>query len=176
MSIPRVDKRPIGVRHDPNDRKALRGAAIMTMRTPTPYAEAQVRQRIADRERAIAAKDVDRIQAHYHEDVVLLDVKPPYRTVGIEELRRVWDSALPCLADSFQVETRDLRIVLSGDVAVEHRLFRLGGLPECHSAGQTWIRGSAVWHKDQGRWRIVHDHWSVPFDPQTSRAVLTLEA
>jgi uncharacterized protein (TIGR02246 family) len=146
----------------------------MTMRTPTAYAEMQVRLRIAERDRAISAKDVEGILAHYAEDVVLFDVKPPHQIVGVEQLREVWESCLPCLPDGFRMETRDLRIILSGDVAVAHSLFRFGGLPEGHPAGQTWIRNSAVWHKNQGRWRIVHDHCSIPFDTQTCRPVLNL--
>ena len=147
----------------------------MTMRTPTAYVETRIRQLITERDRAIGAKDVDGILAHYAEDVVLFDVKPPYRINGAESFRRVWEQCLPCFPDGFGIESRDVRIIVSGDVAVVHSLFRFTGLPADHPAALTWIRSTAVWQKSQGRWRILHDHLSVPFDPQTSRAVFTLE-
>jgi ketosteroid isomerase-like protein len=44
-----------------------------------------------------------------------------------------------------------------------------------HPAMQTWIRNTGGYRRIQGRWQIVHEHCSVPFNPETSKAVLTLE-
>jgi len=40
---------------------------------------------------------------------------------------------------------------------------------------QTWLRTTACYQRKQGCWQIVHEHCSVPFDPETSRAAFTLE-
>lgn len=40
---------------------------------------------------------------------------------------------------------------------------------------QTWMRDIVVYKRNQGKWQIVHEHYSVPFNPETSRAVFTLE-
>ena len=41
---------------------------------------------------------------------------------------------------------------------------------------KTWLRTTAGYKRIQGKWHIVHEHCSVPFDPETSRAVFTLKA
>jgi ketosteroid isomerase-like protein len=38
-----------------------------------------------------------------------------------------------------------------------------------------WWRSTAGFRKIDGRWRITHEHNSVPFDPQTGKASLDLE-
>ena len=137
--------------------------------------EAQIRELMADQANAICAKDVDRIMAHYAGDVVFFDCKPPFQTVGADAFRRIWEMCLPYFPDSFGIETRDLSIFLSGDVALSHCLFRFTGKDKDHRAMQTWLRSTVGYRRIQDRWLIVHEHCSVPFDPHTSQAVFTLE-
>jgi len=77
----------------------------------------------------------------------------------------VWAASLAHFPAAFGIETRDL-VTLSGDLAVAHCLSRFTGMPE-----QSWIRARAVYRKDHGKWQIVHERYSVPFDPETSKAV-----
>ncbi|WP_202925141.1 nuclear transport factor 2 family protein [Myxacorys almedinensis] len=39
---------------------------------------------------------------------------------------------------------------------------------------QMWMRATAVCQKQQGNWQILYEHISVPFNPETSQAVFTL--
>jgi ketosteroid isomerase-like protein len=64
-------------------------------------------------------------------------------------------------------KTRDLTIILSGDLAVAHYFLRFTGIGQ----DQNWIRDTAVYKRDRDKWLIVHEHNSVPFDPETSKAV-----
>ncbi|MBV9388316.1 MAG: SgcJ/EcaC family oxidoreductase [Chroococcidiopsidaceae cyanobacterium CP_BM_ER_R8_30] len=137
--------------------------------------EAQIRQLVADVSSAICAKDVDRIMSYYDRDVVFFDVKPPFQTNGADALRRIWEECLPYFPDSFGIESRDLRVSVSGDLAITHWLNRFTGMEPNHPAMQTWLRFTSVSQRKQGRWQIVHEHGSVPFDPHTSQAVFTLE-
>nr|WP_238393319.1 hypothetical protein [Myxacorys almedinensis] len=36
------------------------------------------------------------------------------------------------------------------------------------------MRATAVCQKQQGNWQILYEHISVPFNPETSQAVFTL--
>ena len=137
--------------------------------------EAQLRQLITDQMSAIGAKDLDRLMTHYAAEVVIFDVKPPFQTTGAEAWRRTWEACLPYFPDSFQTEMRDLSLTVSGDLALAHWLFRLTGMAKDHPAMQTWIRISAGYRRIRGRWQIVHEHASVPFDPETSQAAFTPE-
>jgi ketosteroid isomerase-like protein len=138
-------------------------------------AEAQLRELMADQASAICAKNVDRIMAHYDRDVVFYDCKTPFQTVGAEAFRRIWEMCLPYFPDSFGIETRDVRIFLSGDLAFSHCLFRFTGMDKDHPAMQTWLRSTVGYRKSQSGWQIVHEHCSVPFILDTSQALFTLE-
>ncbi|MBP5973037.1 nuclear transport factor 2 family protein [Brasilonema sp. CT11] len=135
--------------------------------------EVQIRQLIADQQRAICAKDVDQIMSRYATEIIVFDVKPPFQTQGKVAWRQVWEECLPYFPNSFEIETRDLKITVSENLAVAHWLFRFTGT-EDHPAMQTWMRVTAVCQKNQGNWQILHEHLSIPFDPQTSQAAFTL--
>lgn len=137
--------------------------------------EAQLRQLIEDQASAIGAKDMDRLMTYYAPDVVVFDAKTPFQTRGTGAWRRTWEECLPYFPDSFRTELRDLSLNVSGDLALAHWLQRFTGMEEDHPAMQTWIRITAGYRRLHGRWRIVHEHASVPFDPQTAHAAFTLE-
>jgi ketosteroid isomerase-like protein len=137
--------------------------------------EAEIQVLLEGLNNAVCAKDVDRIMVHYATDAVVFDVKPPFQTKGADAWRRTWEECLPYFPDSFGIETRDLKINTSGDLGFVHRLWIPTGVPEDHPA-RAWLRNTIVCKRNHGRWKIVHDHWSVPFDPETSKAVLTRNA
>jgi len=137
--------------------------------------EAQLRQLIADQLSAIGAKDLDRLMTHYAAEVVVFDVKPPFQTTGADAWRRTWAACLPYVPDACQTESRDLRLTGSGDVALAHWRWRLTGMAKDHPAMQTWMRSTAGDRRSRGRWPSVHEHASVPFDPQTAQAAFTPE-
>ncbi len=129
--------------------------------------EAEILRVIADQQSAVRAKDVDRIMSHYAAEFAVFNVKPPFQIRGTGEWRRVWATSLSHFPASFGTETRDLVITMSGELAVAHYLSRFTGLP----GEPSWIRITAVYKRMDGGWRIVHEHSSVPFDPETAKAV-----
>lgn len=85
----------------------------------------------------------------------------------------MWEECLPYFPDAFEIETRDLNLTVNDNLAVTHWLFRFTGT-EDHPAMQTWMRVTAVCQRKQDNWQIIHEHLSILFDPETSKAVLTL--
>lgn len=145
----------------------------MTTTSTITANEVQIRQLIADQQSAICAKDIDRIMFHYTADVIFFDCKPPFQTQGAAAFRRIWEECLPCFPASFETEIQDLNIFVSGDLAFAHWLLRFTEMGD-HPAAQTWLRFTAGYQQRQGRWQIVHEHCSVPFDPHKAEAVFTL--
>jgi len=146
----------------------------VTTETTKTQDEAQIRQIIADTASAICAKDLDRIMAHYAQDLIIFDAIPPFQTKGADEFRHTWEACLPCFPDSFEIEMRDLSLTASGDLAMAHWLFHFTGMPKDRPAAQMWMRMTSACQRKQGKWQIVHEHCSVPFDPETSKAVFTI--
>ena len=65
-------------------------------------------------------------------------------------------------------EVHDLKIKVSGDLAFAHLLTNkeTGGPATCN-----WVRVSVCYERQNGEWKVVHEHVSVPIDPATSKAV-----
>ncbi|MBD2060216.1 nuclear transport factor 2 family protein [Oculatella sp. FACHB-28] len=145
----------------------------MTVANINTNHEAQIRQLISNQQRAICAKDVDQIMSHYANEVILFDVKPPFQTKGKDAVRQIWEDCLPYFPNSFEMETRDLTIAVNDNLATAHWLFHFTGEQD-HPAMKMWLRATAVYQKNQGNWQILHEHISVPFAPETSQAVFTL--
>ncbi|CAF2133691.1 unnamed protein product [Rotaria magnacalcarata] len=118
--------------------------------------ETQIQQLINDWTSALCVKDIDRMMIK-----------------GVTEWRRTWEQCLPYFPESFQVETRDMIINVSGDTAFAHWVSRFTGMPKDHPAGQTWMRATVGYKRQNGRWFIAHEHVSFPLNPETSQIVLT---
>ncbi len=130
----------------------------------------QIQTLVEDRDAALRRKDPRAILVHYVADAVFFDVMPPFQVEGLSLHRRLWEASLPRLPKRFSIESRDLRVAAGGDVACVHRLVRI---PEIASSRRSWVRETLACRRIAGRWRIVHEHCSVPFDPGTAEAVFT---
>lgn len=144
--------------------------------TNTPVNEKkQVQQIIEGFFAALSRKDIKGMMLYYAPDVVVYDCKPPFQTKGAVAWRHAWEACLPYFPDAFQVETRDMVIHTGGNIAVAHYLFRLTGTDPEHAAMQTWMRATTGFRLQQGRWKIIHEHGSLPYNPHTMQAVSSLE-
>jgi hypothetical protein len=132
-----------------------------------------IRAALSEWQAAFCAKDVDRLVALYAPDAVCFDAIPPF-SEGVENFRRKIVDCLPYFPEQFALETRDLTLALGSDLACAHFLWHFTDVPPGHPAGRHWLRSSIVWRKQTtGRWLIVHDHCSAPFDPYTEKTVLS---
>lgn len=137
---------------------------------PQQKDEAAIRTAIENWSRAVEAKDAKAIVADYLPDAVLYDAIPPYRTVGREAIRAIWEQCFPYFPEKFRSEHKDLVIDVSGDLAVVHGLHQFVPEPADHPCGQSWLRVTVVLKRIDGRWRVAHEHVSVPFDPISGKA------
>ncbi len=125
---------------------------------------------------ALSAKDIKQMMMHYADDAIIFDVKPPFQTKGAISWKHVWEASLPFFPDVFEVVTRDMVIHADGHVGFAFYLFKLTGKEKDHPAMQTWMRATTGFKFQNGKWKIVHDHASIPFNPQNNQAVFSLEA
>jgi uncharacterized protein (TIGR02246 family) len=131
--------------------------------------EAAIRSLIAKWARALEAKDVNGLVADYAPDAVLYDAIPPYKTVGVEGIRKAWESCLPYFPEAFKSEHRDLAVHVSGDTAFAHGLHRFVPEDPNHPSGQTWMRVTVGYRRIGGNWKVVHEHVSAPFNPMDNK-------
>lgn len=125
---------------------------------------------------ALTKKDLKQMIAHYADEAIVFDVKPPFQTKGSVAWKHVWEASLPFFPDNFNIELKDLVIHSDGNVGFAFYLFKIVGSEKDHPAMQTWMRATTGYKLHNGKWKIVHDHASLPFSPQNNQAVFSLEA
>ena len=89
-----------------------------------------VRALLQVREEACRAKDIDRLMALYSPDSIYYDVVPLLEFIGSAAIRRNFLRWFEEYKGSIGLETHDLHIVASEDVAFAHMLHRDSALPE----------------------------------------------
>lgn len=132
--------------------------------------EAEIRRMMHAWSRALEAKDVEGLVRDYAPDAVLYDAIPPYKTLGVENIRQVWENCLPYFPDVFTSEHRDIQIHVAGETAFAHCVHHFVPTPPDHPSGQTWMRATIGYRKRLGKWQVVHEHVSVPFNPLNNQA------
>jgi uncharacterized protein (TIGR02246 family) len=137
-------------------------------------AEDEVRELIEGWASAAQAKDVARIMAFYAPDVLAFDAIAALQFKGAEAYRKHWQACLEMCPGSMTFEVHDLGITAGGDMAFGHYLARCGGTDASGEEKGGWFRATVCCRKSGGRWRIVHEHYSAPFDPQSGKALLGL--
>jgi uncharacterized protein (TIGR02246 family) len=151
--------------------EAAKGAKMATQRAVD---EANIRRRIDKLAEAIRAMDLDGVMAIYAPDMVSFDLVPPLQHVGAEAKRKNWVDAFAMYQRPLGYEIRDLTITVGDDVAFGHSLNRVSGTLKNGNRTDFWLRATTCFRKIDSNWLIVHDQVSVPFDPESGRALLTL--
>jgi ketosteroid isomerase-like protein len=138
----------------------------------TTQDEAALRATIARWRTAFAAKNIDGLTADYAPDIVLFDVRPPYRHVGIPAIKKLWQHALLHFPASFTSEHHDLHIEISNGLAFVYGLHHITSPTDPHHpACGSYVRVTACFRKIAGQWKAIHEHVSFPVDPTTGRLV-----
>jgi uncharacterized protein (TIGR02246 family) len=127
--------------------------------------EEQIRNLIEEWAAAVHRGDLDAVLAHHSEDIVMFDVPPPYEGVrGIEAYRETWPPFFEWQAKGASFAIESLDVTAGGDVAYAHALLRCGTPQELAENPAKRLRLTLGLRKEDGRWIVVHEHHSFPFD------------
>ena len=113
---------------------------------------------------AIRTKDLDRLMAVYSPDIVYFDVVPPLRYAGSAALRGRFSEWFGGYQGPIGMETRDLNISTSGEIAVAHWLSRASGTLMNGREVGSWVRATSCCQRSNNRWLVTHEHISLPVD------------
>jgi uncharacterized protein (TIGR02246 family) len=131
--------------------------------------EAQIRNLMEDWRNALSNRDLDKLIQHYSPDVLYFDAVPPYQLRGSAAYRRTWEQMLSHLPPHIAAEQRELAITVGGDLAISHCLTRLVNADTNETAAAGWVRVTVCYQRQQGAWRVIHEHVSVPFDAMSGK-------
>ncbi len=120
------------------------------------------------------SKDIDAIIALYSPDICAYDAVAPLQFKDISDYRAHWEKCMPKDADMI-IEMQTPVIRVSGHLGVAHFLIRCGIRDNDGGEQASWMRASFHLEKHDGQWRIMHKHFSVPFDFDSGEARFGLE-
>jgi PhnB protein len=138
--------------------------------------EAQIRGLINDWAESVRTKDVDGIMSHYAADIVTFDLAPPLQYAGADALRKSLEAWFPTFRGAVGYEIRELSITTGDEVAFCRSLNRISGTRTDGEETGVWVRATIGLRKIDGKWKVTHEHSSVPFYMDGSyRAAVDLE-
>lgn len=134
-------------------------------------AEQEIRAVLDRWAQASCAKDLDGIMACYAPDVRAFYAIASLQFKGVQDYREHWKYCLGLAPGDMVFKIHDLDITASEDIAFGHFLAICGGTDENGKEQTGWIRGTVCLRQTDGLWRIVHEHYSMPFDVRTMKAL-----
>jgi uncharacterized protein (TIGR02246 family) len=138
-------------------------------------AEAEIRRLLDDWAKAAGTFDIDRIMETYAPDILAFDAIAKLQFKGAQAYREHWQACAAMCPGPMIFEVHDLAIEASDDVAFGHYLVRCGTINEDGKEQAGYMRATFCCRRTSGKWKIAHEHFSAPFDPQSSKALLDLE-
>jgi len=121
---------------------------------------------------AFNKKDLDTVMSFYvdDKDAVFYEDSIPFQLNGVSALRKS-DQEFFESADQIHGGFEDISVVVGGDLAAAHYTLTLSYKDKTGSHSESG-RFTQVLKKVNGRWLIWHEHFSLPYDPTTGKAVL----
>ncbi|TMA36194.1 MAG: DUF4440 domain-containing protein [Deltaproteobacteria bacterium] len=111
--------------------------------------------------RAIGAKDAKAVVSHYAPDYVLYSLAPPLQSIVTDERALVeW---FDTWRGPIGIARRELSITAERDLAICTSLNQMTGTKTDGVKVHLWYRATVGLRRIDGRWKIVHEHESVPF-------------
>jgi len=137
-------------------------------------AEQELRELVEERVRAVRARDAATLAARQADDVVTFDVLPPLNSRGRQATLAHLEAWFGGYAGAIDYQVRDVAVSAEDALGFCSFVYHVGGTLTTGDAVDMWVRATLCCRRLDGRWRIVHDHESVPFDPATGQAQISL--
>ena len=111
--------------------------------------------------KAIGNKNAAQVLSHLADDVVQFSLAPPLRYQGkeAEDLQGWFDT----WEGPIGIESRDMAITAGNDIAFATSLVHMTGRKTDGEKPDLWFRQTVGLIKQDGTWKIAHEHASVPF-------------
>jgi ketosteroid isomerase-like protein len=138
-------------------------------------AEDEVRQTFEEWFRDAAAKDVDALMTKVADGVHAYEHQMPLQYEGVDAIRKSCEHGFGAVEGAFRWGIPDLQVVVRDDIAVTWGLNRMRAEVPGEAAVETWSRGTRVFRRTDGTWKMIHQHVSFRVDPETSAARTDLE-
>jgi ketosteroid isomerase-like protein len=122
--------------------------------------------------KATRAMDIDAIMACYARNVVSYDCHSAFQFRDAAAHRKHLEMCFPYMQGPITFDVHELSIASQDDLAFCHFTAHCGCKGHDGNEHWSWLRFTSCLRKIDGKWLIVHDHCSAPFDPMSGKAML----
>ncbi|MDY7554883.1 DUF4440 domain-containing protein [Pseudomonas veronii] len=124
---------------------------------------------------AVVAKDIDKIVSFYADDIIAFDAVSALQFKGKVAYRAHWQACMEVCPGPGVFDFHELHIVAADNSAFAHWLAHCGGTGPDGVLKTCWMRVTVGYQRVDGQWKVVHEHWSAPFDMATGVALFDLK-
>ena len=124
--------------------------------------EAEIRALIDRWAKAVRDEDRSAIRADHDPDVLMFDVPPPFQSQGLDAYMATWETFFTCAERPVAFAFHDIRVTCGRDVAFATAVGRCINTDAHGKREPLEFRLTMGLRKIDGRWRIMHEHHSLP--------------
>jgi ketosteroid isomerase-like protein len=134
----------------------------------------EIRERLEEKARAYAARDVDRVMDMYENSptVSVFDPGPPDEYCGYSAVTETIGNFISG-AETMELTYHGDRAVASGDLGTAWSLVRIRTRLKNGTDVDVICRQTNIWRRIAGVWKVIHEHNSVTMSPEQADAVFS---
>lgn len=123
---------------------------------------------------ASRAKDLAASMAPIAATIVSYEHSAPLQHTDLDGIREECRRGFELQPDDFMWTVPDLQVIVGDDLAVAWGLNRMASRRPDGSEDVMWSRGTRVFRRIGGAWKMIHQHVSFPVDTETGSAATDL--
>lgn len=119
-------------------------------------------------------KNIEDLLRLHTSNVEAFDLMPPFKYSGKELLRDRIDHWFKSYDGEIKFKFNDIHVESGEELSICHALIKTSGRLKNGEKSDMWTRSTLGLKKEEGQWRIFHEHTSEPIDMKTGKAVTQL--
>jgi uncharacterized protein (TIGR02246 family) len=124
--------------------------------------EAEIHALIERWARAVREEDRAAIRRDHDPDMLMFDVPPPLVSRGLDAYMTTWELFLSCAEKPVALSFHDVAVTCGSDVAFATAIGKCVSVDPQGKREALEFRLTMGLRKIQGRWRVMHEHHSLP--------------
>jgi uncharacterized protein (TIGR02246 family) len=132
------------------------------LQKPLSKDEQDIRALIDRWTKAVREEDRAGIRADHDSEMLMFDVPPPFLSRGLDAYMETWEEFLSCNEKPVAFDMRDVKITAGKDVAFATAIGQCLNKGPNGKREELEFRLTMCLRKIDGRWRVMHEHHSLP--------------
>ena len=129
---------------------------------PTTPEEAEILALFERRSKAVRERDRARIRQDHDANILMFDVPPPFSSRGIEDYMATWETFFSAAEKPVAFAFHDVEVSCGEDVGFATAVGRCVNIDSEGKREPLEFRLTMGLRKIGGRWRVMHEHHSLP--------------